>query len=302
MRRYNIFYFIKEAFLSMVRNGVMTFASIAVLLSLLVVTGGFALLVVNIDKNLESIGVMKQIVVFCDRSASEEKVNEIYEKLIKLDNIEKDENGNVTGVVKVTKAEALQQMKEQSPGTYDDVTDENNPLYDEFDITYVDNAKVSELDYQIRQIDGIVKVNNRLELATSIENMKSGVMVIFVWFLVVLGVVSVFIIINTIKLSVFSRRNEISIMRYVGATGTFISLPFIIEGIIIGLVSSVIGYFIEMYVYSYVSKMVDSEIGQIISVYPFDDIKLYVLFGFLGVGIVTGIVGSVISLGRYLKQ
>ena len=290
MRRYNIFYFIKEAFLSMVRNGVMTFASIAVLLSLLVVTGGFALLVVNIDKNLESIGVMKQI------------VNEIYEKLIKLDNIEKDENGNVTGVVRVTKAEALQQMKEQSPGTYDDVTDENNPLYDEFDITYVDNAKVSELDYQIRQIDGIVKVNNRLELATSIENMKSGVMVIFVWFLVVLGVVSVFIIINTIKLSVFSRRNEISIMRYVGATGTFISLPFIIEGIIIGLVSSVIGYFIEMYVYSYVTKMVDSEIGQIISVYPFDDIKLYVLFGFLGVGIVTGIIGSVISLGRYLKQ
>ena len=132
--------------------------------------------------------------------------------------------------------------------------------------------------------------------------MKSGVMVIFVWFLVVLGVVSVFIIINTIKLSVFSRRNEISIMRYVGATGTFISLPFIIEGIIIGLVSSVIGYFIEMYVYSYVTKMVDSEIGQIISVYPFDDIKLYVLFGFLGVGIVTGIIGSVISLGRYLKQ
>jgi cell division protein FtsX len=151
------------------------------------------------------------------------------------------------------------------------------------------------------QIPGIAKVNNRLELATTIENFKHGVMLVFMWFLAILGVVSIFIIINTIKLSVFSRRNEISIMQYVGATGWFISLPYIIEGAIIGIVSSVAAYFIEWYIYSYIERMVVNDL-QMISFLPFSDIRGFVLWGFIGLGIVLGVVGSVISLGRYLKQ
>ena len=118
----------------------------------------------------------------------------------------------------------------------------------------------------------------------------------------ILGVVSIFIIINTIKLSVFARKNEISIMRYVGATGWFISLPFIFEGIFIGLFASIAAYFIEWYVYSYVETAVVSEYLQMIEIMPFSDIKYYVLAGFIGIGIVTGIIGSCISLGKYMRQ
>ncbi|MBE6626067.1 MAG: ABC transporter permease [Ruminococcaceae bacterium] len=294
MKRYNIFYFIGQAISSMWRNGVMTFASIAVLMSLLVVIGGFTMLVVNIDVNLEQFGVMNQIVVFCDRDATEEQIVDIGDTINKLDNIDT--------VERITKEQGLQQLKDQEPDLYNDVTEENNPLSDSFVITYINNDKVPELDYQLRQIPGIIKVNNRLELATTIENLKSGVMLIFIWFLAILGVVSIFIIINTIKISVFSRRNEISIMRYVGATGWFISLPFIFEGILIGLFASVIGYFIEWYVYSYVENIVVSDYLQMISVVPFNDIKDLVLIGFIGIGVVTGIIGSSISLGKYLKQ
>lgn len=292
MRRYNPFYFIGQAFEGLWRNGVMSFASIAVLMSLLVVIGGFTLLVTNIDVNLSEFGLINQIVVFCDPNASDEQIAEIGEAIGKLDNIE--------SVQHVTKEEGLEQMKAEYD-IYDDVSEENNPLPDSFVITYLENEKVPNLDYQLNQIEGIAKVNNRLDLATKIESFKRGVMLVFVWFLVILGVVSIFIIINTIKLSVFSRRNEISIMQYVGATGWFISLPYIIEGAIIGLVSSVAAYFIEWYIYSYIEEMVITDL-QMISILQFSDIRGYVFWGFLGLGVVLGVVGSIISLARYLKQ
>lgn len=106
-------------------------------------------------------------------------------------------------------------------------------------------------------------------------------MLVFVWFLIILAVVSIFIIINTIKLSVFSRRNEISIMRYVGATGWFISLPFVFEGIIIGLFASVCAYFIEWYIYSYIETLVMTDL-QMITIMQFSSIGNIVLWGFIG--------------------
>ncbi len=292
MRRYNPFYFIGQAFEGLWRNGVMSFASIAVLMSLLVVIGGFTLLVTNIDVNLSEFGLINQIVVFCDPNATDEQITEIGEAIGKLDNIE--------SVQHVTKEEGLEQMKAEYD-IYDDVSEANNPLPDSFVITYLENEKVPNLDYQLNQIEGIAKVNNRLDLATKIEGFKRGVMLVFVWFLVILGVVSIFIIINTIKLSVFSRRNEISIMQYVGATGWFISLPYIIEGAVIGLVSSVAAYFIEWYIYSYIEEMVITDL-QMISILQFSDIRGYVFWGFLGLGVFLGVVGSIISLARYLKQ
>lgn len=274
------------------RNGVMSFASVAVLMSLLVVIGGFSLLVYNIDVNLDSIGNLNQIVVFCDKDSSEAEVTAIGEKIRKLDNIE--------SVEFVSKADGLEWLKEKND-VYSDVTTENNPLPDKYVISYADTEKVPELDYQLKQIDGIWKINNRLDLASSIESLKSGVMLVFVWFLVILGIVSVFIIINTIKLSVFSRKNEISIMRYIGATGWFISLPFVFEGIIIGLISSVIAYFIEWYIYSYIENLVYTDL-QMLSIVGFGDVRAWLFLGFVGIGIVTGIAGSLISLGKYLRD
>lgn len=292
MRRYNIFYFIGQALAGLWRNGVMSVASIAVLMSCLVVIGGFTVLVMTIDENLEQFGLIKEIVVYCDAEAAEEEIVAVGEQIRKLDNIE--------SVVRVTKAEGLAQMKEEND-VYSDVSEELNPLPDKYVITFIDTEKVPNLTYQLNLIEGITKVNDRLELAAKIENVKSAVMLVFVWFLAILAVVSVFIIINTIKLSVFARRNEISIMRYVGATGWFISLPFVIEGIIIGLLASVSAYFIEWYIYSYIETMFTTDL-QMISIMPFTDISNILLIGFLVVGVITGIIGSSISLSKYLRQ
>lgn len=295
MRRYSSGYFVSQAFKGIFRNGVMSFASVAVLMSCLVVLGGFALLVHNININLEQFGLLNEIEVFVNYNATEEEIVAIEEKIRSLD--------NVAQVVRTTRDEAFAEAKAEFEGMEEMF--ENDPqaverFSDSFTVTYEDNDKVVTLAYVLNQIEGVRKVNNRLDLATKIASFKQGVLLIFTWFLLILFVVTLFVIINTIKLSVFSRRNEISIMRYVGATGFFITMPFLLEGIIIGLFASGAAYLAEWYFYLYIEKMVVTE-WQMISIVPFDTLQMPLLIGFLGVGVVAGIVGSSISLGKYLK-
>lgn len=293
MRRYNVFYFIFEALKGMKRNGVMAFASIAVLLSCLLVIGGFSLIVVNINLNLEQLGNLNEMVAFCESDADDATVERIKNAINALDNVD--------GLIHATKEEQLKKLQDENPTLYGDITEEENPLSDSFTVTYEDNSKVPELAYQIKQIEGVRKVRNNLELANKIEGLKNGIMLVFVWFLAILFVVSVFIIINTIKLSVFSRRKEISIMRYIGATNWFITLPFIFEGIFIGLASGIGSFFILKFGYSAIVSGAASDI-QMISFMNFSEISTIVLLGALGIGIVTGVLGGLISLGKYLKD
>ena len=231
-----------QSFKGLWRNGVMTLASIAVLISCLIVIGSFALLTLNINVNLEKIGLMNEIVVFVDESKTEEEVSAIGEQIRVLD--------NVSDVKFISKDEALAEEKEKYSeySALYELVDGDNPLRDSFVITYEDNSKASTTVYQINHIDGIAKVNFRLDLVTTIEKIKSGISLVLIWFMAILFVVSIFVIINTIKLAVHSRRSEITIMRYVGATEWFVILPFIFEGIIIGLISSGLAYLVEMYI------------------------------------------------------
>lgn len=292
---YSPLYFLSQAVKGLWRNGVMSFVSVAVLMSCLVVMGTFALLVVNIEVNLDQLRLLNQIVVFTDYDATPEQIDAVERQIFNLE--------NVKSVTHVTKDEALEDMieSEEDRDVYDDILGENNPLSDEFIIEYNDVEGVSELTFQLNQIDGIRKVSHRLDLATQLESIKNGVLMVFIWFLVILMVISVFIIVNTIKLSVFARRHEITVMRYVGATGWFITLPFVIEGIILGLIAGGVGYLLEWYAYHYVEKMVASGSMAMISILSYSDMGTVVLAGFLGVGILTGIIGSVVSLGKYLK-
>ena len=138
MKRYNIFYFIWEALKGMKRNGVMTFASIAVLLSCLLVIGGFSLIVFNIDLNLNQLGNLNEMVAFCEPDADDETVARIKDELSALENVDE--------LIHSTKSEQLKKLQEENFALYGDITEEENPLSDSFTISYRDNSKVPELD------------------------------------------------------------------------------------------------------------------------------------------------------------
>ena len=295
MSRYNPFYFIGQAFKSLWRNSVMTIASILILASCLIVLGSFALLVTDINLNLGEMGLMNEIAIYLNTDLTDEQVEEIGRTLNGMDNVDT--------VTFISKEEGLEEMR-QDYAEYSDLfviaEGEANPLPDMFYITYNDIAKATTLEYQLSEIEGISKVIFRLDLAMQIDSFKSGMTLVFTWFLVLLFVVSIFVIINTIKIAVHSRRNEINVMRYIGATRTFIVTPFILEGAIIGLFSGAIAYFVEWYLYTYIEQIVVSEI-RMLEVYLFSDVWQYVLAGFLLIGIVTGAIGSSISLRRNLN-
>ena len=297
-KHYSLRYFTKLAMTGLWRNGVMSVASVAVLMSCLVVLGCFALLLVNINVNLENVAQLNQIVAFCEYDLDEETITNLEAQIADLDYVD--------SVTRVTKEEALQEMQEQSSeyaGLYEGITDENNPLSDSFEITYegTDETQVYDLEAQLRSMEGIRKINSVYQVAKTLDNLKNGIMRVFLWFLIILFIVSIFVIINTIKLAVYSRRSEISVMRYVGATNWFITLPFILEGVLIGVFASLIGFGVETYIYNYVENMALSDL-EMITILSYGKIALPLFFGFLVVGIITGIIGSVTSLRKYLKS
>lgn len=295
-KSYNPFMFVGEAFKNLWRDRVMSLSSILVLASCLVVLGCFALLVYNININMDKLVSLNQIAVFADYDLSEDKVAEIGEQIEKLDNVE--------SVEYISKDEGLDSMKEDYAG-FEDIFDKmkeegDNPLPDSFVVRYKDTSKVTTLEYNLKQIDGVMKVKNRLDLANSLESFKNGISLILVWFFAVLFIVSVFIIINTIKLAVNSHMEEIRVMKYIGASNWFIVVPYIIEGVIIGVFSSAIAYIVEWYIYFNMEKMVSSDI-QMVELMSFGDIKGVVVLAFLAVGVLTGIIGSCISLRKNLQ-
>lgn len=300
MRKYSISYFISQSFKGLWRNGVMSVASILVLMSCLIVMGSFALLVYNIDVNLENVGVLNQITVHCDENFTDEQIADIGRQIRQLENVNEEMVEHISKE-QIFKEERAKYEDTEVIGVFDDMASRGvNPYRDEYVITYNDNSEVATLEYQLGQIEGIKKINSRADVAETVENLKNTVIFIFVGFLAILFVVSLFVIINTIKLAVYARREEITIMRYVGATKWFITLPFVFEGVLIGLIASGVAYLAEWYMYSYVSKTVVESQG-FFSIVPFSQVNGPVALGFLAVGIFAGVVGSVISLSKYLK-
>ena len=384
-KSYNPAIFIGEAFKNLWRDGIMSLASILVLASCLVVLGCFALLVFNINVNMNNLASLNEIVAFTEYDMSEEDAVALGEEIKKLDNVEDvefiskaqgledlketypefsdlfdefEEDGaqdtekapdttpEVTDTEKVpdttepvdtaepadstepaepaqtpgeegtaapvdsdtadsepvqTEPETAPETQPQTPAATENVDEPSNknPLAHCYRIKYIDNAKVATLEFNLNEMEGIRKVNNRQDLAMSLENLKDGISMIFVWFLVVLFVVSVFIIINTIKLAVNSHMEEIRVMKYIGAANWFIVTPYVIEGTIIGIFSGVISFLVEWGIYYKIGSMISAD-TPIIEMISFDAIRLPVAVAFIGIGVLTGIIGSCISLRKNL--
>ncbi len=302
IRFYNIGYFFRLAFHGIFRNGIMSLATILVLTSALLVTGCTWALKVNVDHNLEEINAYNKVVVFIAKETRDHSTRLLKEKIQGLSYVE--------SVEWITKDEVLRSLFENY-GDYGDILqmyDDDNPCKDELVITYNDPTKIADLRYQINNMSeqedtlGVVdKINDRQEVAEKIDRIKDIASLVFTWLMVLLFAVSTFIIMNTIKLTVFSRREEVSIMRYVGASGFFVAFPFVLEGVLLGLVSSAVAFGLQYYIYQLFAVNILGGSG-LIAILPFASVLKVILIVFLGVGVGLGVLGSLISLRKYNKD
>lgn len=296
MRNFRLFTFIKDGFKGVFRNGLMSVASILVLLSSLLVTGIFLTLVLNVNFNLEKLDNFNEVVCYLKLDSNAEQVEETKDEIQRLDNVQ--------SVTYVSKKEALESEREKYGDQYsylfDSYDDETNPLPDSFRIEYESVSKLDALIYQLGKIDSVDSIRNSREIAINIEKFKNIISVGCTWLMTVLIVVSVFVISNTIKLTFHSRELEISIMRYIGATKTYITMPFIIEGIIISLVAASISYVTQWYIYTFIVEGL-AEQYSFVSIIPYAQLNNIFLALFFGAGLFIGVFGTAITIRRYMR-
>lgn len=293
-KSYSPFYFIGQALSGLFRSFPVTLGAIVVLICCLVLIGSFYALIANITVNLDDLSLMNKIVIFLEYDATDEDAERIEKEIKGL-----RELGNLK-VTFVSKEQGLENMKAEDPDNaylYDSIPAEDNPLADSFIIEYDDSSKVQRIEYNLRQIDGVRKVNSHSDVAIKVNSFKNGITVVFMFFFIVLFAVGVFVIINTVNMTVYSRRDEIYVMRYVGAARWFIVTPFLLEGIILGAFAAGCSYFIMMWLSGYIVNTVVAGLDMV-TVLPFAEYSKVLLTGFMGIGVLSGIIGSTVSLRR----
>lgn len=297
--KYNRFgYLIGEGFGNVFKNKKSTGASLMIMCATMIIFGIFLILTQNINHFVSEIESAQGIQVFINNDATQEQIDEIGEKLRAL-------NG-VSTIEFVSKEDALNQMKEKFGDKQELLSgyEENNIFPASYVVTLTDLTKSQEIQDQILTFDNIKKITSKDETVTTLINLANGIKIVTGVILILLIIISVFIIANTIKLTVHARRKEISIMKYVGATNGFIRWPFIVEGMIIGIVASAISIIIVGVAYTFIAeKMVNSQFMQVInmSLVTFGDMFNSIILVYMLLGIGIGAIGSVISMRKYLK-
>ena len=293
-------YFIGEGFSNVFKNKKSTGASLMIMCATMIIFGIFLILGENINHFVEGVESEQGIQVFVKNEATQEQIDELGEKIRAID--------GVSTVEFVSKDEALEQMKERF-GDRQDLLEgyegENNIFTASYVVTLTDLTKSQAVQDQINTYSDVdKKINSKDEVVTTLINLANGIKIVTGVILVLLIVISIFIIANTIKLTVHARRKEISIMKYVGATNGFIRWPFIVEGMIIGVLASIISIAIVGVSYSYIAEsLVNSQFLQTInmSLVSFGDMFNSIIFVYMLLGIGIGALGSIISMRKYLK-
>lgn len=294
MKLTKFFYLIKEGVKSIFTHGFMSFACVVVIVACLLIMGNFALLAVNIDHNIEQLENQNEILAFVDEDLSQEDARAISPRLHSLD--------NVKDVQFVTREEAMQNFisRYDDPEMFSDLTP--STFRNRYVIYLNDLSRMEATRNDIQAVDGIADVSASLEISRGFIAVRNIVTVVSVALIVILFVISIFIMQNTIKLATFSRREEIGIMKMVGAGNAFIRLPFIIEGLLLGLLGGAIAYFLQMGIYRVLTqRLAASSVGTLIHVIPFTTLMYPVLAVFLGLGLLVGTFGSSIAIRNYLK-
>ncbi len=292
MRFSSFRYLVREGFRNLWQNRFMAIASIGVLVSCLLLTGGAYLVFENIDHAFEWVYGQNVIVAFADSGVTDEQSAEIQEKIESIT--------NVASVEYVSKEELMERYLDSFPEELHEDLRAENPLQDSFVVTFADLSKFDATVMQIKQVERIDTVEYEPEIAQVLTKVRQVVLAVGGWIIGLLLLVSLFIIANTIKLTVYNRRLEIYIMRSVGATSGFIRFPFVVEGMMLGLISAGLSYGLLYLVYSQLAKLFT--FNNYFKLISFSSVWLVLLLGFLIGGVITGVLGSVISMRKYLKE
>ena len=285
---------IREGFRSIKTHGLMSFATVTIIMACLIIMGSVALLSLNINYLIKDLEKQNEVVAFVDDEIEdEEEAKAIGSQILAVDNI--------SAADFVSRGEAMQNYMSKYDKSLMEGIDET-VFRHRFIIHLNDIEKLAQTKEALEGVPGIARVRAHQEYADTfvkIRNIVSGVALVL---MAILVFVSMFIMSNTIKLATFSRREEIAIMKMVGASNGFIRLPFVVEGLVLGILGGGLGFLAQWGLYDLVTKsLMESLTGDILEVVPFLSIAPLILAVYLGIGVVIGVFGGVNAIKNYLK-
>ncbi len=293
MRLNNIGYLLKEGFRGIFLHGFMSFAAVCVTVACLLIVGSFSALAYNLDIMVQELNRTSEILVLIDSSLSDAEARSIGTKINLLD--------NVLQSTFVSREEALEDFvadHDYDPA-FGGVLAED--LRHRYVVVLEDNNKMKQTDEQLRQIPGVVKTDAAYELAEGFSTIQDVLHMVSAAVIAVLLVVSLLIISNTVKLAMYDRRDEIAIMKMVGATNGFIRLPFMVEGFTLGMVGAALAFGLEWAGYdALVQRIAAVDSLQLFSFVSFQELLIPMVMVFAAAGMFVGIVGSWTSIRKFM--
>ncbi len=293
-RKAGFAYFFREGISSVFVHGFTSLAAMLVIAACLMITGIFALVAYNIDLQVRELEGQSEIVIYIDDSVSREKAQALGKKILAIDNIKTADF--------ITKEQLFEDYLD-SLGEEAYVMEElrgDNPLRDSYQITMEDVSLHADTVQALEKLDGVAASSSMQEVSDRLIQIRSVINMISITLVALLGAVSVFIIANTVKLAMFARKEEIAVMKMVGATNHFIRAPFVVEGMFLGLCAALLAFGIQWGVYAYVTRQL-AEGTAILTMVAFSTVWKPVLGLMAGAGLLLGVGGSVITIRRFLK-
>ncbi len=285
-------------------NRFMSFASIVVLTACLILTGVAVLISANLNSFVKSMADQNEIIIYLQEGLTQEEITAFGQSLAAIPNINSDET------IYVSKLEALEDqiLYLGEDGTYLERyrDEEENPFPASYRVKIYELESLEDTTVKISGIAGIDYISSPTDIANVIISVDRTVTIAGWGLIAVLAMVSLVVIANTIRLTVFARRKEINIMKFVGATNSFIRFPFFVEGVVIGLVASAIAFGVISGAYMLLlDNMTSTSLSFLAlivpSIVPYQDMALILLAGFAAGGVTVGVIGSQISINKYLK-
>ncbi len=295
MKRINIGYFFKEGFLSVFSHGLMSFAAVCMIVACLLIMGSFSLLAMNVDENLKKLEDDNEFLAYIDEAYTDVQIQDLIARVKAVDNVDG------ASVKFVTKEEAKAAYLEghEGDGLYANIPDE--VFRDRLSIHVLDLERFIETVEAVEALPGVDGHRAEGELAEGFVAVRNAVTAL-AWVLVaILAAVSLFIIANTIRLATFTRREEIAIMKMCGATDGFVRGPFIVEGLILGLMGALAAFFLQWGAYAAVCRaLTENGATTLFTLLDFRFIWTRVLQVFLLAGSIIGALGSSFAIRKFL--
>lgn len=296
MKGTSLKYLTHEGFRNVWVNRLMSLASVTVLMACLIIMGAGIMIYFNINNVVDKVQSQNVVMVYVADDASEDETTQIGTSLEGISNVESCEF--------VPKEVAFQEQIQSMGGDaalfegFDEI-----PLPDAYKVTVKDLSQFENTVSQIKQINKVDSVRENSDLASKLLSLRHAVSIVSVGLVVMLFLVALFIISNTIRITMFSRKLEISIMKAVGATNWFIRWPFMIEGMILGTISGVVSLGVLWGLYAVAEKVFAQTLSLIgFSLVPFSEYWWQILLVFVAIGLFTGGFGSLVSMAKYLKE